>query len=98
MKAIKQPSTALEQILTMNDINFIRIDDKDRHYLITKERFEGINLASIISYFSNTSFINLQVIEELLQQLIVAVEDLHNKKIIHGDISPGNIVVKAIKR
>ncbi len=59
-------------------------------YLV-QEYIPGENLASVLA---QQGFLRASDIWQLLEQLLPAVQQLHQRKIIHGDIKPENIICR----
>lgn len=68
-----------------------KIEDDD--YIVT-EFIEGENLKSFLDrHRVNNENVSLEIVEKIFWQIVEAITYLHSKSIIHGDLTPSNIMI-----
>ena len=70
-------------------------EDYNNCYFIS-EFIEGTNLESFIKDFKNNnpnSYINQEILIDILRQILLGLEYLHGNYILHRDIKPDNILI-----
>ncbi|MDX1958336.1 MAG: AAA family ATPase [Leptospiraceae bacterium] len=73
-------------------IEYIEIIKQGNNLVIVTEDFNGITIGSFFA--SNELDINLFV--ELSKQIVIALEEIHSKNVVHKDINPQNIIIDPI--
>ena len=80
-------------------INYVKCFVKNNNFNLVMEYFEDINLRQLINKYKNQKeFIKQKNVYYLIKYICLGIKAIHDKRIIHGNITPENIYITKDKK
>ena len=80
-------------------INYVKCFVKNMNFNVVMEFCEDINLRELINKYKNEKeFIKQKNVYYLIKYICLGIKEIHDKRIIHGNLSPENIYITKDKK
>jgi len=94
-EVIKLSIPVIKDINHPNILQLIDLKEDSEYYYFIYEYCDGGNLDDYLNYLKNNNkSLTEEEVQYIMKQLVEAVKYLHNKKIVHRNMKPRNILIK----